>query len=623
MTTVSTPASSSAHVVVANRNNGLRRLLPWLRPYAGRIIVSFVLVLASNAVQLVIPQILRVVVDGPAKHHDIRGIVNWAIVVFALGVFATLCWVLRRMAIIGPSMQVERSLRVTLFDKLQRLPVAFHDDWDSGQLLSRSSTDLSAIRRWMLFPSTVLLMSIAMIGIGYSMLVATQPVLGVVYIVLSLPAAYVSYRFEQQYSGLAQRSQQQVGDLATSVEQSVHGIRVLKAFGRGEDALRSFRFRVGELRDTEYRKADALTQVWVWLTLIPQMALAAVLAISIWQVAVGGLTAGEATAFFLTAAALTWPIESLGFLYSSWVDAHNACARVFTMMDEPDTLPEPEHPVEPTTREGRLAFHGVHYRHADVAEGGDELFAGVDLDVRPGETMALVGLTGSGKSILTELVPRLRDVDSGSILIDGVDVRDMSKAALRQRVSTAFEEPTLFSLSVRDNVAMGDPDASDEAIQHALDIAQATFVDDLPEGMYTLIGEEGHSLSGGQRQRLALARAIVGRPEFLVLDDPLSALDVSTEELVERGLRAELEGVTTLVVAHRPSTVALADRVALLHKGKIVAVGTHEELLQTSDLYRMVIADLDAQQPTAGAANDTTGTPDATDASDLAGKDGE
>lgn len=584
---------SSARPVIATRENGLRRLIPWLRPYMGRIVLSLLLVFASNVVQLVIPQILRIIVDGPIAHRDMQGLITWSVIVFGLGAFATVAWIFRRVAIIGPTMKVESKLRVALFDKLQRLPVAFHDEWESGQLLSRSSTDLSTIRRWMQFASTVMLLSLAMLVVGFAVLIWMRPLLGIVYMVLALPAAFVSYRFEKRYSVLARRSQQQVGDIATSVEQSVHGIRVLKSFGRGPRALSRFRAQAGQLRDTEYQKADALTEIWVWLTFIPQLALGAVLGLSIWQVATGGMTAGEATAFLLTTAALTWPIESLGFLYSEWVDAHNACARVFTMMDEPDALEDSAHPIVPERRNGKLEFQDVHYRHADVEADGEELFAGVNLDVHPGETMALVGVTGSGKSILTELVPRLRDVDSGRILLDGVDIRDIPKAVLRERVSTAFEEPTLFSLSVRDNVTMGYPDATDAQIREALDVAQAKFVADLPNGLDTVIGEEGHSLSGGQRQRLALARAIVGHPEILVLDDPLSALDVATEELVEEGLRTALAGVTTLVVAHRPSTVALADRVALLHNGRIEAVETHEELLAHNARYRTVIADLD------------------------------
>jgi ATP-binding cassette subfamily B protein len=289
-------------------------------------------------------------------------------------------------------------------------------------------------------------------------------------------------------------------------------------------------------------------------------------------------------------------VESIGFLLSMTFDTRTAADRFFEVMDAPNTITDPEHPKTIARPEGRLAFRGVHFRYQDSPAQFPDLLDGVDLELEPGETMAIVGLTGSGKSTLTSLTTRLYDVTGGSIEVDGVDVRDLTRTELRTHIAMAFEDATLFSATVRDNVLLGRPESSEAELAEALEIAQADFVYDLPEGLDTKVGEEGLSLSGGQRQRLALARAVAAAPSILVLDDPLSALDVDTEALVEAALRRVLASTTALIVAHRPSTVMLADRVALLEGGRITAVGKHSELLLTSDHYRFVISSLEDEE---------------------------
>jgi ATP-binding cassette subfamily B protein len=318
-------------------------------------------------------------------------------------------------------------------------------------------------------------------------------------------------------------------------------------------------------------------------------------------VAHGSSSAGTLVAFLSTALALRWPVESLGWLLAYSNEAATAADRFFEVLDAPladvDDAPAPASstgtgtaaPPAAAARDG-IRFQGVRFRYPDAPADTPDLLCGVDLHIRPGETMALVGGTGSGKTTMTALLPRLYDSTAGRITLDGTDITTLSRPRLRELVSMAFEEPTLFSASVRENVLMGAPDADEEALQRALDTAQAQFVRALPQGSDTQVGEQGLSLSGGQRQRLALARAVVGRPEFLVLDDPLSALDVHTEALVEKALRRVLADTTALVVAHRPSTVLLADRVALLSGGRIEAVGTHHELLESSPAYRELMS---------------------------------
>ncbi|MBC7590219.1 MAG: ABC transporter ATP-binding protein, partial [Salinibacterium sp.] len=421
-------------------------------------------------------------------------------------------------------------------------------------------------------------------------------VLGLLFMVCSIPLWIYGFLFENKYSVVARRSQDQAGDLATTVEESVHGIRVLKAFGRGKHALNNFANQAEELRGTEIEKARAIAGIWLWLLLVPDVTFALSLLGGVWLAANGQISIGDLVAFFATATVLRFPVESIGFLLSMTFDTRTATDRFFEVMDSENTIVDPAEPKSVADPKGRLVFDDVHFRYQDSPERVPDLVNGIELAIEPGETMALVGLTGSGKSTITALTTRLYDVTGGSITVDGVDVRDLTLVELRSLIAMAFEDATLFSASVRDNVLLGRPDATEADLAEAIDIAQDSFVHDLPEGLDTRVGEEGLSLSGGQRQRLALARAVAAKPSVLVLDDPLSALDVDTEALVEAALRRVLASTTALIVAHRPSTVMLADRVALLQEGRITAVGTHSELLASSEHYRFVISSLEDEE---------------------------
>ena len=577
----------------------LARLRPYVAPALPRIVLGMVAALLAAVVALVIPAVLQLLVDGPLSSGDTAQVWPAFAVVLVLGVVEAGMIAARRRLVLTPSTHVEATMRNALYAKLQDLPVAFHDRWQSGQLLSRSVSDLSLIRRWLAFGVVLLVVNLLTIVVGFVVLFFYSWVLALIFVVASIPVFVVSLAFENRYSVVARRSQDQVGDLATSVEESVHGIRVLKAFGRGKHSLREFAKRADDLRGTEIEKAKAISQLWLWLLLVPDVAFALCLLGGIWLAADGQLTVGQLFAFFATATVLRWPVESIGFLLSMTFDTRTAVDRFFEVMDSVNTVTDPEHPETIAEPQGRLEFEAAHFRYQDSPAQFDDLVNGVDLVVEPGETMALVGLTGSGKTTLLALVPRLYDVTGGRVLLDGVDVRDLTRAELRRHIGMAFEDATLFSASVRENVLLGRPDLagdpveSERVLREALDIAQAQFVDELPEGVDTRVGEEGLSLSGGQRQRLALARAIAARPAVLVLDDPLSALDVDTEARVEAGLRRVLASTTSLIVAHRPSTVTLADRVALLENGVVTAVGTHSDLLATNEHYRYVISSLD------------------------------
>jgi ATP-binding cassette subfamily B protein len=572
------------------------RIYPFAKSASRRIVLGMIAALLAGVVALLIPQVLRQLVDGPLKTGDSSQIWPAVGIVLVLGVLEAALIAARRFLVLQPGTRVEAAMRNSLYAQLQDLPVSFHDRWPSGQLLSRAISDLNLIRRWISFGIVLLIVNILTIVVGFIFLVSISWILGVVFVVCSIPLWIYGYVFENKYSVVARRSQDQAGDLATAVEESVHGIRVLKAFGRGRHQLERFSRQAEELRGTEIEKAQAIAGIWFWLLLVPDVTFAICLLGGVWLAASGQITPGELVAFFATATVLRWPVESIGFLLSMTFDTRTAVDRFFEVMDAQNAIQDPEHPKTIAHAEGRLKFNDVHFRYEDSAAQYPDLIDGFELSLEPGETMALVGLTGSGKSTVTALTTRLYDVTGGSITLDGVDIRDLTRMDLRKHIAMAFEDATLFSASVRDNVLLGRPEASEADLAEALEIAQSAFVYDLPDGLDTKVGEEGLSLSGGQRQRLALARAVAARPEVLVLDDPLSALDVDTEALVEAALRRVLASTTALIVAHRPSTVMLADRVALLQGGKITAVGKHSELLASSDHYRFVISSLEDEE---------------------------
>ena len=558
------------------------------------MILGTVTALAAHMFALTIPQFLSTLVNRLNDNGTFEALLPAVLAVLGFGLLEAVMVLLRRWLVLTPGTHVEAGMRRTLYAKLQDLPVAFHDKWPSGQLLSRVTGDLSLIRRWLSFGLVLLVANGLTIIIGIGVLFTFHWILGLLFLLTSIPIWIRGYRFEKQYHAVARVSQDQAGDLATSIEESVHGIRVVKAFGRSGYFADKFAMDASNLRSTEMKKARLIANIWIYLALIPEFAVGLSLLIGVWLVSTGELTVGGLVALFATTTVLRWPTESVGFLLSMTLDAKTAVERFFEVLDAPVEITDPAKAKTIKKPQGRLVFKDVHFRYADAPDDQPDLLNGVNLVLEPGESVALIGITGCGKSTLTALSTRLYEVTGGSVELDGVDIRDLNRTELRKHIAMAFEDATLFSANVRDNVLLGRPNATKNELSQAIEIAQAQFVYDLPEGLDTRIGEEGLSLSGGQRQRLALARAVASKPEVLVLDDPLSALDVDTEAMVEDALRTVLKSTTALIVAHRPSTVQLADKVALLEDGKITAIGKHSELLANNDHYRHVISSLDA-----------------------------
>jgi ATP-binding cassette, subfamily B, bacterial len=581
----------------------LWRARSYLRPYRWQLAFMMAAAIVAVLSEIAIPLLTKSMIDGAISHGRRDLLLPIGAAAVGLGVLQAVLNFLRRWVQANAVTGLDQAMRADIYAHLQRLPPAFHDEWQSGQLLSRATNDLSAIRRFAGFGTVFLITNtitfIAVVGL----LIRLNWWLGLLTGTLFLPVVWASTKFQRRYRVLSRRSQDQQGDLATYVEEAATGIRVLKALGRGGEAATQHAGQATEVFGTELAKARLRSTFWAGLDLIPNAMIGVLLLLGAIAVGRHELTLGGLVAFITLTLMLVWPIESMGYILAGGQEAATAAQRIYEILDTEPSIKSPARrsnrtrTAPPRGRPARLVFDRVGFRYPGAEHA---LLRGLSLTVEPGQTMVLVGATGAGKTTLLQLVPRLADVTSGAVLLDGTDVRRLPLAELRTRVGCAFEDPTLFSASVRENVSYGAPDADEAAIEAALAMAQADFVHDLPWGLDTRIGEQGMALSGGQRQRVALARAILARPSLLILDDPLSALDVHTEARVTEALRGLLAETTALVVAHRPSTVGLADRVALLRDGTIAATGTHSHLLATQPRYRDLMSGSGPGEPEPG-----------------------
>ena len=588
----------------------LWRLRGYLKPFRVQMIVMLAAAFGAVTAEIIIPLLTKSVVDGAIARGVRRELIPLALAAAGLGVAEAALNLIRRWIQADSVAAMEKTIRDDLYAHLQRLQASFHDNWQSGQLLSRATTDLSAIRRFAGFGLIFLVTNVVTFAAVVALLIHLNWWLGLVTGAVFLPVLPVCFRFEKRYRVLSRRVQDQQGDLATLIEEAATGIRVLKALGRGRHAGLRHDAQATAVYQTQVEKAGLLGSFWALLDLIPNAVIGIVIVLGAFAVSRHSLSLGGLVAFITLALQLVWPVEALGYIIASGQEAATAAQRVLEIFDaEPEitdraepgktdryaersVVPAPRPVIRALPRararaaaehgRGHLVFDHVTFRYPGAEE---PVLRDIALELLPGQTVVLTGATGSGKSTLLQLVPRLADATSGSVLLDGTDIRDLPLDRLRAAVGCAFEDATLFSASVRENVMFGAPDADEDAVEAALTAAQARFAYDLPWGLDTRIGEQGMALSGGQRQRIALARAILAGPEVLILDDPLSALDVHTEERVTRALHEILADATALVVAHRPSTVALADTVALLSGGVIAATGSHRQLLATNAEY--------------------------------------
>jgi ATP-binding cassette subfamily B protein len=561
-------------------------------PYRARWIAMILAAIASLVATVAIPLMTRAVIDGPVHHHDQRGLWVLGTAAVGIGICEAVLSLIRRWLVAHATMGVEADIRKDLYARLQILPMSFHQRWQSGQLVSRIMNDLATIRRFFSFAVVFMLLNTLQIVVVTACLLAMYWPLGVVVLVSIVPIVATVLCFQRRYTRLSRRSQDQAGHVATHVEESAAGRRVVMSFGREEYVYSRFDAQATALYDVGVRQVSVSAKFWTLLEIIPNLTLIVVLGLGAYAAGHGLVTLGTLAAFITMALSLVWPITSLGFLLSMTQESMTAANRIAEIFDAPEEITDGPHADPPS--HGRLELRDVGFRLPDGTGNDGWILRHVTVIVEPGETLAVVGATGSGKSALAALLSRLHDVSEGQILIDGRDIRELSLPALRRAVATAFEDPTLFSMSVAENLRLGQPNATDAELDRAIDIAAAQFVYDLPFGLDTRIGEQGMNLSGGQRQRISLARAILAAPAILVIDDTLSALDMHTEAQVTDALQRALRAVTGIVIAHRASTVRLADKVALLSQnefgGTITHVGTHAELVARVPQYRYLLA---------------------------------
>lgn len=658
------PEPIPAPIDYAEGNRAPRTLAEYARPIRVRWGVGLLVAFGAGALEISIPQMLQIIVDHLSQSTTESAIWIAGGLVLLLGIAHASFMYWRRWLIVDPTSTIELSMRMNFFDRLLSAPLSLLDRWPSGQLLTRSMSDLGTIRRWLSFGIVQMLTVVVMFLVGGFFMLRSSPSLALVFVV-TVPILVLSLvNFTRKYYRASHEIQQLTGDLSTRIEESVRGIRVIKALGRSPEQIRDYSQAVDVLQEREYGRSMLVARVALNQTLIVGISTAVALALGASQVANGALSLGAMTAYFAVQTTVLSHVIRSTSLMSAYLSYKVALERHNEVMDEPgfevvrlidpakadEYSPNPanvqdstqrsslsSHPSDASgaARSGKesmqhpsggavsVAFnqvsfsyeesapavnpaadssleHGAHLPQADVLHD-------VTFKAFPGEILALVGATGSGKSTVLSLVPRFYEPTSGSLRLGSHDMADLSVEQVRAQTAFVFEEAVLFSGSVRENVLMGVADqyeggtfdedypGGDEleaTLNTALKLAACEFAYELPQGLDTIIGEEGLSLSGGQRQRLSLARALAKRPSVLLLDDPFSALDVDTEERIINGLREGLEGLggaTTLLTAHRPSTVALADRVLLMVDGAVVAEGTHAELMDSSEQYRQLM----------------------------------
>ena len=633
-----------------------RTLAAYARPIRVRWGFGLLVAFGAGALEISIPQVLQIIVDHLSQSTTESAIWIAGGLVLLLGIAHASFMYWRRWLIVDPTSTIELSMRMNFFDRLLSAPLSLLDRWPSGQLLTRSMSDLGTIRRWLSFGIVQLLTVAVMFLVGGFFMLRSSPSLALVFVV-TVPILVLSLvNFTRKYYRASHEIQQMTGDLSTRIEESVRGIRVIKALGRSPEQIQEYSESVDALQVREYGRSMLVARVALYQGLMMGVSTALALAVGASQVAAGTLSLGAMTAYFAVQTTVLSHVTRSTALMSAYLSYKVALERHNEVMDEPGfeavplvrssaAMSGPEHPQgtsDPSTLAGvsaeggsgketmqypsggavSVTFDQVQFSYdvaeasvpAEAAGAGSEVKApeifvlkDVNFKVFPGEILALVGATGSGKSTVLSLVPRFYEPTSGSLRFGTRDTAEISIEEVRAQTAFVFEEAVLFSGTVRENVLMGLAEQYERAtededyptaeelettLQTALQLAACDFVAELPQGLDTVIGEEGLSLSGGQRQRLSLARALAKRPSVLLLDDPFSALDVNTEERIITGLREGLDGLggaTTLLTAHRPSTVALADRVLLMVDGSVVAEGTHAELMDSSEQYRQLM----------------------------------
>jgi ATP-binding cassette subfamily B protein len=561
------------------------RLLGFLRPYKLSLVVSIVLAAASQAAQVAVAFLTGTAVGQAIKNHDRRAVELIVVAVVVIGLAKALLMVGRRLISGRQALGVEFDMRNALYARLVRLSFGFYDRHQTGQLMSRATVDLQSVRFFLGYGLIFFFQHVlTVVGVTGVMFVVNWRLALVALAIAPLLVAF-AYRYSHIAHPLLRDVQQRMADVATVAEESIVGVHVVKSFAQEPSEQAKFERRSEAVFEQSVRANRQRAFYVPLMSFLPLLAQAGVLLVGGRMVVHGTLPLNEFVVFNLLVMMLVLPLRMLGMWIGQAQRATASGERIFQVIDEPEEVAEAPGATELPPGEGRVRFSGVTFGYVPERP----VLVDVDLEIEPGRTVALIGHTGAGKTTLAALVPRFYDVQAGRVELDGVDVRDVKLRSLRRAIGVVAQDPFLFSATVRENIAFGNPAATDEEVVQAARLAQAhDFIAALPDGYETVIGERGITLSGGQRQRIAIARALVVDPRVLVLDDATASVDATTEARIRLGLREAMRGRTTIIIAHRLSTLALADELVVLEDGRVAARGTHEELIETSDVYREI-----------------------------------
>jgi ABC-type multidrug transport system fused ATPase/permease subunit len=559
------------------------RLLGFLRPYKLSLIVSIVLAVGSQGAQIALIWITKHVIDGALAPHDRHKLWIFVGAIVALGLARAILMAARRLISGRQALAVEMDMRQGLYAHLVRLSFGFYDRHQTGQLMSRATVDLQGVRFFLGYGLIFFFQNVLTVVSVTAVLLVFQWKLALIVLAITPVLVVLAYRYSHIAHPTLREVQQKLADVATVAEENIVGVHVVKSFAQEPQESAKFHARSEDVFQQTLRANRQRALYVPLISWIPLLAQGAVLLVGARMVTSGELSVGGFVAFNLYLGMLVTPLRSLGMWIGQAQRATASGERIFQVMDEPEEIAEREGAIELPPGGGELRFEQVRFEYLE----GRPVLDDVTLDVPAGRTIALIGQTGSGKTTLTSLVPRFYDVTAGRVLVDGNDVRDVTLTSLRRGIGVISQDPFLFSATVRENITFGAPDLDDVEVDRIARLAQAhEFVAQLPDGYDTVIGERGITLSGGQRQRLAIARALAVDPRILILDDATASVDATTEARIRVGLREAMRDRTTLIIAHRLSTIALADEIVVLDQGRIAARGEHEELLETSAVYR-------------------------------------
>ena len=563
-----------------------RRLLGFLNPYGGAVAWSFGLAAGAMVMTVLIPLLTGEAINSIRAHHR-HALIMWVIAIGVAGLLRLGLSAARRLVAGEVSLGVEVDLRNRLYEQFQRLELGFFDRQQTGQLMSRATVDLQSVRFFLGYGLIFIAQSVLTIALAAVAMFVLQPGLAALSLAPVPFVVLIANRYGKHSRPALQEAQQRIAELTAEAEENVSGVRVVKAFAQEDRQLDRFQHSVQRVFDQQLRATKIQARYTPMISFLPNLGLALILLIGGRDVIHGSLTIGAFTAFYAYLLMLISPMRTLGYMLSAAQRATASGARIFQVLDRAPRITAPADAPALPAGSGRVSLEGVGL----TFEGNSRpALHDVDLEIEGGSTVALVGAMGSGKTALVSLLPRLYEATSGSVRIDGMDVRDVDLVSLRRAIAVVTDDPFLFSATVHDNIAYGRPEATREEVERAAEVAQAArFIAGLPQGYETRVGERGLTLSGGQRQRIAIARAVLADPRILVLDDATSSVDASTEQEIKRALREVMADRTTIVIAHRLSTIALADEIVVLEDGAVAAQGSHDDLLEESDLYREIV----------------------------------